>query len=323
MKPYQTLLAVVPPQAELTPAIRRALELSRASGASLHLCIFDYDPSVDLAAARAGHEVAVRVRHDIVRERTEGLEKLAAGLAGAGGAIECDVVWAADRAEAVLAKALEIKAQLVLKDAEHESALRRMVYTPLDWKLMRLLPCELMLVGSASHPRPRRVAAAVDVWAEPADADGLNQRIVGSALQLSEYLDARLDLVAVFPFFPSIQHRAWPSSQAMYAEANTAHYEAFARFAAAHSIPEDRRHRLAGLPATELQRFVSDNQIDLLVLGTFYRDGWDRFLLGSTAETVAQATGADLLLAKPPGYLEILGEKMDLQSLREQYRNGA
>ncbi|HZR37420.1 MAG TPA: universal stress protein [Nevskia sp.] len=306
MKRYEAILAIVPAQAVLTPAIKRAVELAGASGATLHLCIFEYDSAVDFAAARAGSDVADHVRHDIVRDREESLQRLAASLAGKGHAVECDVVWAPDQAKAVLAKALEINAQAVLKDAHHESTLRRAVYTPLDWKLMRLLPCELMLVGPASHPLPKRVAAAVDVLAEPVDADGLNKRILAVALQLSEYLGARLDLVSVFPHFPTLHHRAWPGSEAMYAEANTEHYEAFRKFAEAHSIPQDRRHRLKGLPTVELGSFVSDNGIDVLVMGTQYRSRWERLLLGSTAESLAQEVNADLVLVKPPGFADTL-----------------
>lgn len=319
MKPYETLLTIVPAKAEMTPAVRRAVELARASGAALHLCVFEHDSSVDLAAERAGDEVAARVRHDILREREDDLERLAVSLAGKGNVIECDVIWAADQAEAVLAKALAINAQLVLKDAHHESALRRAIFTPLDWKLMRLLPCQLMLVGPGPHPKPKRVAAAVDVLSEPPDADGLNKRVVDSGLLLAEYLDASLDLVSVFPYFPSFEHRAWPSSRAMYMEANDAHYKAFVSFAAAHSIPEDRRHRPAGFPSFEIAQFVNDNHIDVLVLGSLYRGGWERLLLGSTSEAVAQDIGADLLLVKPADFLDVLKEKVDLPELRRRY----
>ncbi|WP_029921591.1 universal stress protein [Nevskia soli] len=315
MNRYETILVIVPSKAEVTPALKRAVELARASGATLHLCVFEYDSSVALAAARVGADVAAHVRHDIMRDSVERLERLAVSLAGKESAIECDVVWSPDEAEAVLAKTLHINAQLVVKDAHHESALRRAIFTPLDWRLIRLLPCELMLVGPGPHPKPKRVAAAIDVWGEPVDADGLNKRIINAALLLAEYLDARLDLVSVFPYFPSYSHSTWPSSKAIYAEANDAHYKAFSSFAAAHSIPEDRRHRPAGQATSELAGFVKDNRIDVLVLGSIYRGGWDRLLLGSTAETVAQEVGADILLVKPANYLDVIKAHIDLSKV--------
>jgi universal stress protein E len=300
MEAYRSLLAVVPPAAGLTPAVQRAAALARSSAATLHLCIFIHDPAADLAAIRSGAEIARRVRHDILREYEEKLERLAASLAGKGHPIECDVVWAPDQAEAILTKCSMIDAQLALKDGQHESLLRRAFYTPLDWKLMRLLPCELMLVKPGSDAKPRRIAVAVDVWAESSRAEGLNERIIRTALQLSDYLDTRLDLVSVYPHFPSMYHRSWPGSEAMLAKENTAHYEAFFELAASHSIPEDRRHRLTGVPADVLQQFVADNGIDILVLGSIQRHGWERLLLGSTAEALAQEISTDLLLVRPP-----------------------
>jgi universal stress protein E len=172
---------------------------------------------------------------------------------------------------------------------------------------MRLLPCELMLVGTGSPSRPSRVAAAIDVWAEPVEAEGLNRRIVQAALRLSEYLGAGLDVVSVVPFVPAL-NRAWPSSKAVYAEADADHRLSFARFLADHGIPEDRSHRLAGVPADELVRFAADNQIEVLVLGSIHHGGWDRFLLGSTAEAVAQQIACDLLVVKPADYAEVLSD---------------
>lgn len=306
MKQYEVVLAIMPAGGETTPAVERAAELARASGAALHLCVFDHDPAVEFAAGRSGPDIAEHAKRDIMRGHEGALEQVAARLAGREHPVECDVVWAPDMARAVVGKAVQVGAQLVVKDARHESAVRRLLFTPLDWKLMRLLPCEVMLVGSAAPVRPRRIVAAIDVWAESAATDGLNERVMEAATRLAEDFDARLDFVSVFPFFPSLQNRALPSSKAMYAEANSTHYEAFSKFVEAHGIPEDRRHRLSGLPAAELIRFAAEQDVDVLVLGSLHRQGWDRFFLGSTAEAVGQESTADVVLVKSAAQVEAL-----------------
>lgn len=299
MENNRSLLAVVPSEGVLSPAIQRAAELARASGATLHLCSFVHDPIADLAAARAGPEAARHVRHDILREHEEKLERLTTSLAGKDHPIECDVIWAPDEAKAILAKCAMVNAHLTLKDGQHESALRRAFYTPLDWKLMRLLPCELMLVRPGPETKPRRIAAAVEVGLESPGVAELNKRIIDTAIQLSNYLDTRLDLVSVVPHFPVLRYRSLPNSEAMFAEENRTHYEAFTELMASHSIPKDRSHRLFGIPADKLNQFVTDNEIDILVLGSIQRTGWEKLLLGSTAETLAQEIDADLMLVRP------------------------
>jgi universal stress protein E len=319
MEAYRSLLAVVQEKAEPTPAIQRAAELARASGATLHLCSFVHDPAANLAAVRSGDEVARRVQHDILREHEEKLERLTASLAGRGHPVECEVIWAPDPVEAILAKCAIIGPQVVLKDGQHESSVRRIFYTPLDWKLMRLLPCELMLVRPAAAARPKRIAAAVDVWAEGEGADGLNRRIIDTAMQLSEYLDTRLDLVSVFPHFPSLHYRSWPDAEAMIAKENNTHYEAFAKLTESYSIPEERRHRPTGAPSETLNRFVTENRIDILVLGSIYQTSWERLLLGSTAETLAQQIDADLVLVRPENFSKVLRKIVNMDELAELY----
>ena len=319
MQAYRSLLAMVSPAAEPSPAVQRAAELARASGATLHLCSFVHDPAADIAARLSGAEVAHRVRHDVLREHEEKLQRLTASLAGEGHPVECDVIWARDPAEAVMAKCVMVGAQVVLKDGQHESTMRRAFYTPLDWKLMRVLPCDLMLVKAGPEAKPRRLAAAVDVWAGSTAAEGLNKRIIDTARQLAEYFDARLDLISVMPHFPSLQYRSWPGAEAMLAKDNTAHYEAFAQLAASYSIPDDRRHRLIGVPADVLDQFVSDNNIDMVVAGSIHQTGWERLLLGSTAEALAQRIDADLMLVRPDQFEAALRKRIDLDELARRY----
>ncbi|MBL6749587.1 MAG: universal stress protein [Nevskia sp.] len=314
MSRYDPILTVVPAGAQVTPALRRAAQLARAGAGTLHLCIFEYDDAVDFAAARAGGAIAGHARNDLVREQQEKLGELASGDLLRGLAVQCDVVWAPLAHEAVIAKALATGAQLVVKDSHRESLLRRTVFTPLDWKLMRLLPCSTLFVQAGEHPRPQRIAAAVDVLAEPAQADGLNARILHEALGLAECLEAQLEVVSVVPFLAPHRHTFSPVGR-MFEEAEAAHLAAFTEFMDFREVPPECRHRLAGAPAAVLAEFVANRGIGLLVLGSAYRDAWDRLLLGSTAETLMQEAAVDLMLVKPAGTLELVQEKFDLAQL--------
>lgn len=306
MKPYENILFVVPPTMERTPGLHRAADLARASGAALHLCAIVYSTAYDLALQRVGDEVSGRVRHDIVEECRGKLRRLASELAADGKAIEYDVVWSAEPAQAVCAKARAVHADVLIKDAKHESVLNRMLFTPLDWKLIRMAPCDLLMVAPGAAAKPRQVAAAVDLQTEPAGVDGLNGRIVQAAARLAGCFDARLELVSVFPVLPKLQHSEWPTIHAMYVEADREHGEAFNAFAQAHGIAADRRFRPTGIVTNELCHFAASHQVGVLVMGSVHRTGWERFLLGSTTESVAQAIDSDLLIVKPAGFSDLL-----------------
>lgn len=65
----------------------------------------------------------------------------------------------------------------------------------------------------------------------------------------------------------------------------------------AHSVPADHRHFLSGVPAKEVHRFVDENDIDLVVLGTHGQKGV-QLLLGSTANSVLHGANCDVLAVR-------------------------
>lgn len=307
-------LVVVPPEVQPAAAVRRAAELARLSGGSLHLCAFVYDARVDAHSAASRPPVVDLARRVVLDEYNHRLRKLAAELTRPRFSVECEVLWAPVAHEAILAKAIQIGASCVVKDVRRESVLRRTLFTPLDWTLIRLLPCDLMLVGPHSPPRLERVLAAVDVIARDADdAQGLNERIVAAAQTLAEYANARLDLVSVAPGPEASGGRA-SAVGTQYAQRAAHHLEVFRGFAERLRVPAERRHRLLGAPAEAIAKIAEDLSADIAVVGSVQRDGWERPPLGGTAETLLQQLKSDLLVVKPGAFQRTVGRRIDLDA---------
>ncbi len=55
---------------------------------------------------------------------------------------------------------------------------------------------------------------------------------------------------------------------------------------------------LEGKPAAEIVRFATENQIDLIVIGTQGKRGFERLLLGSVAEQVVRLATCKVLIVK-------------------------
>ena len=62
-------------------------------------------------------------------------------------------------------------------------------------------------------------------------------------------------------------------------------------------VPEERQHFLNGIPAKEIHRFVDENGIGLIVLGTHGQKGV-QLLLGSTANSVLHGANCDVLAVR-------------------------
>ncbi|MCA9197260.1 MAG: universal stress protein [Planctomycetales bacterium] len=62
---------------------------------------------------------------------------------------------------------------------------------------------------------------------------------------------------------------------------------------------EFEHHLLHGHPAEEIKRFADENNVDVIVLGTFGRRGLSRALLGSVAEEVMRDAKVPVLTVRP------------------------
>ncbi|HSM69805.1 MAG TPA: universal stress protein [Xanthomonadales bacterium] len=70
-----------------------------------------------------------------------------------------------------------------------------------------------------------------------------------------------------------------------------------ARLGEEFGVPAERQHFLNGVPAREIHRFVDENDIDLVVLGTHGQRGV-QLLLGSTANAVVHGAICDVLAVR-------------------------
>ncbi len=63
------------------------------------------------------------------------------------------------------------------------------------------------------------------------------------------------------------------------------------------NVPADHLHVLNGSPASEIHRFASENHVQLIVIGTHGRKGF-QLLLGSTANAVLHGAACDVLAVR-------------------------
>lgn len=313
------IMVVVDAGMRQTAALRRGVELAKRSGAQLFMLLFDYDVLIDRAGDLLDPRVMELARRSFIDERLGWLSAQAAGWADQGVAVECDVVWAPVVHEAIIAKVLEFDIDLVVKDVQEETRVKRLLFRPSDWRLLRLCPVPLMLVHPQSMQLPRRIAASVDTGVESAKLDVLNERILRVALLIGLYADAEVKLVHVLPFSSERNTLATQRLDYIAIGVQTEDRERFEAFTERHKVPPERVGLLNGDTVGSLMQFAGRNGIELLVLGSAYRSSFDRFLLGSTAEDLLTQANCDVLLVKPANFLEQLVRHMDVKGALRRY----
>ncbi|MDE3738909.1 MULTISPECIES: universal stress protein [Pseudomonas] len=278
-------------------AFHRAVALARAGDIPLHIGIL-VEP---LAITSMDKELRERVRDSLVNGQHQRWEGEVATLREKGVRATCSVSWTDDPLSEILRQVEEIKPEILVKDIHHESALRRVFTTPLDWHLLRDCPVPLHLVNEAGHPRPKLVVAAVDPTEPEAQYSGLNDRIIGAAsrlaLQCGSELKALFVYDAISPYGPNFAE-AGSNWIELVEELRKAQHQAFVDLAERHGIPAEHRHFVMGHPILGIVEFADSENADVVVMGRVHRKGLGK-LLGSTTESVLARLRGSVLAIQP------------------------
>lgn len=303
-----------------TPASRRAVELARRTGAKLHLCMTVFDWSIDAASDMVDKKVGQLARKEFLDLRQQALAEYAAEQTASGLDVDFEVIWSGKPHDALLARVLDLRPDLVVKDVVRESLLGRWsTVRSSDWKLVRQCPAPLMLTRKSSVLLPKRIAVAVDPVRSESSVARLDERAMRAAVPIAMVAEAELQLVHVC----KRRGRQLGDGHAINDYLDMLRKEdnaAYVDFAQHMGVPEENRVLLEGEAHHELLKFVESANVDLMVIGSEYRTGFERFMIGSTAEALISGSDCDLLLVRPDGFAETLQQYRDLEELRELYR---
>lgn len=294
MGQYQRLLLIADPAMRHSEALQRASALAEASGAALHVAAF-VEPSPHFGGLE--RRVCEQARDNQLREQREWLGDEAGLMRSKGIMVTHEVLWSGNACQEILQHVAEMQPDMVIKDVQHVSALKRAFVTPLDWHLLRDCPVPLHLVGTLSHPLPRRVVAAVDT-ARPVGEDGaVNQCIIQAAHALA--LQCSAELILLHSFDPSSAFLAEPgvAGKRLVEELREVHHQAFIALAEDYGVPAERRQFVMGSPLTALADAARRLDADVLVMGTVQRTGLNK-LIGSTAEHILYQVPCSLLAVR-------------------------
>jgi universal stress protein E len=302
------IMVVMDGSLQRTSAVLRAQALARKTNAVLQLRCFEY---VRKLARVAGHGFDLDA---YLQGRRERLEEFAQHIREEGVRVECAVIWGRPMAEQILLQALALKPNLVIKDVSPESALNRAFMSRLDWQLLAECPAPLMLVHPGAPNLPKRIVAAVDPLDEHGKPHELNDDILTTAISLSMQCQASLDVANACEFVPlGVEAEAvgWVPDLTLYEELRKVHAEALYALARKYSLPPSSMHILSGDPALAIAGFAADKRADLVVMGSVYRTGLKRLVLGATAEGAFDRLVCDLLVLKPAGYAAELAARLE------------
>jgi universal stress protein E len=294
MSQYQRLLLIINPALRHSPAINRAAALAKASGATLHIVALIKPVETLLLLEK---NIQEKVRDSYFKDHSEWLKDEAARMRVRGINVTTEVTWADDTEYEILQHVTKMQPDLLIKDVQHEPAIKRAFITPMDWHLLRECPVPLYLVGASGHTLPHKIVAAVDPSRPELQESGLNDRIIQEANSLALQCDAELHLLHAYDVSSVYLGDAGGGGLALTnltKELRNVLEKSFLTLADHYGVPQDRRHFILGQPVSVLAEFASQHQVDVIVMGRIHRHGLEK-LIGSTTEHILYQASCSIL----------------------------
>lgn len=230
-------------------------------------------------------------RQEYCDRLAERLKRLAASLESTGYRVFNETVWAYPRYEAVINKAKEIAADLIVQHTRSYGKLELHHLTNDSWQMVRHCPLPLLLVKNRPWDERPALLAAVDPMHSHHKPLGLDERILQAALVLQEQLSGELHVVhgyaeAARPFAPA-------------GVLEKQHRRALDELLSASAIRPEQLQFLDETAIVALQQAAQKLKADVLVMGAISRSRLSEALIGSTAEKVLDFLETDVLIVKP------------------------
>jgi universal stress protein E len=297
------ILVVIDPTETAQPGLAHAAALARKTGSRLELFICGYDPML-LDAEFADAAALAKARAALIEGHVHRLRLLAKPLLDEGLSVTVDARWDSPLHEGIVRKAINSRADLVVKDTHYHSLIKRSIFSNTDWHLIRECPMSLWLV------KPRAIAAkpcfiaAVDPLHEMDKPAELDHAIMKAATELAAATGGQAHVYHSFDITSTLAYTVPLTSpivlpvkeiiEAVSGQHSEATYELTDRY----QLPRERVHIHQGGTRDGLIALVERLRADVVVMGAVSRRGLARVFIGNTAEDVLDKIGCDIVVVK-------------------------
>ena len=279
------------------PALSKGLKLGRAAGLPVTVMV-----NSDSAAMRRAVGLDEERRRAAEKQIHKAWEKRIDALCG-DHQVEKRIVACRDSEQALRDAVRDCRPALSVVHTSEEGRLRRHLFTPRDWLLIRHAPGAVLCVHSDPWSDTPRFTAAV----EPEEQEGgLDDRVIDAAGYWCEQVHGDLEAVHVLEHPDEtlllVAGEALPEYAASAANIRDYHQKALDAFAERHALDKARTTLLEGPVSRTLAGYCEEQGSDCLVAGTVRRNPLERMLLGATAEGLLTRAGCDVMVVKPDDF---------------------
>ena len=303
---FNNILVVLNPENEkqyaLARAVRLAQEQKSAEKVKITAFLAVYDFSYEMSALLSSEE-REEMHRNVIEQRKLAIQPYFEKYADDSVEFEATVVWDNNEAEAIAQQVELHHYDLVVKYTKEQESLKSLLFTPVDWQLLRKCPVPILIVKDGDWKHQRRILVAVNVSDdENENHSSFNDELVSLSMDLADSLErGNIHLVSVYPPTPINMAIDLPEfSTATNSHGVRGQYLINMKaLRQKYGINEDHTHVLEGFPEEVIPQVASQLEAELVILGTIGRTGLSAAFLGNTAEHVISQLNCNLLAIKP------------------------
>ena len=307
------LVAVKNPDTRTHPGVEKAFHIAGKLGASVELFNAISSPVFLELEPLSGHSLT-EIREKSLALHRKKLEKIARKAHRYHVKVECHVAWDYPPQEAIVRRADQIHADLIIAECHEGKRLKPWLVHLTDWELLRLSTRPVLILKNDRKWREPTLLAAVDPDHAHDKPARLDKAIVEHVVELGKALEGSVELMhANFPSAfglltndPALDMAAIADS---YEQQRARSKANFLEFAAAHRVPKARCHLVDTDPVFAIPHLARTLGADLVVMGAVSRSGLKRVFIGNTAERVLDALPCDVLVVKPSRFARRVEER--------------
>lgn len=303
---FNHILVVINPENEKQYALARAVRLVKEQKSDQKVKITAFLAAYDLSyqmSAFVSSEDRQEMQQAVINQRIEAINTYFEKYADPNIEFEPLVVWHSNEAEAITEEVERNQYDLVVKYTKEENNLSSLIFTPMDWQLLRKCPTPTLMVRDADWKHQRRILIAVNVSDDEEQAhQNLNEKLVSLGVDLADNLEkGNVHLVSAYPPIPINMTIDLPEFNNNESDNNIrAQYllnmkTLRQRF----GIDDDHTHVYEGFPEEVIPMVAQKLEAEIVVLGTIGRTGLSAAFVGNTAEHVISRLNCNLLAIKP------------------------
>ncbi|WP_144173154.1 universal stress protein [Pseudomonas sp. Kh13] len=274
-------------------ALRRAMALAQASGASLHvLGIHTPAEGGQPDQAQQASQPSAAFAHF-----SAGLKALLDEQAPTGLHTTFEVLETATARDLVPACIARFGPDLVIKGLPASPVLGMIDKSSVDHVLLYTSQVPLQFVPADAPAMPANILVAVDVAKVDLAQQALNHALVEAGRQLASACNGQLHLLSVYDL--PMAMLANPDLAAPWAEQVRESLQVpFYELADIHGIPYTQRYFIEGAPLRVIQSFVATLKMDVVVVGVVQPRRWAK-LIGDTTERLVNHAPCSILTVRP------------------------